>query len=164
MIFSSSWHHSHSINLKFNPFPVQNLNIVQKYIIFFVSSHFSPISTNWLTFVDIRWKLQIDKSQLQHEHINVKELRTQHLIQRASAMNLENKLICSKTIMNIQKIEQLINMWKIIKYLTLDTFNSSLQTIDIPVDKVINWRYIRKTQLIMYCHWRPIDHGASYRG
>ena len=54
--------------------------------------------------------------------------------------------------MNIQKIEQLINMWKIIKYLTLDTFNSSLQTIDIPVDKVINWRYKRKTQLIMYCH------------
>lgn len=59
-------------------------------------------------------------------------------------MNLENKITCSKTIINIHKIEQVINMWQRIKYLILDKNSSSQQIIDIPVDKTINWNYIKQ--------------------
>ena len=47
-------------------------------------------------------------------------------MQRASAMSLQNKITSSKTIINIQKIEQVITMWKKINYLTMNTNDSTL--------------------------------------
>ena len=60
------------------------------------------------------------KLQLQNNNINAKELRTQYLMQRKTAMNLENKITCYKTITNMLKIKEVINMWQKIKYITLD--------------------------------------------
>ena len=42
-----------------------------------------------------------------------------HLTRRASAMNIAKKATSEKTIINIQKIEQVISMWIKIKYLTI---------------------------------------------
>ena len=66
-------------------------------------------------------------------------------MQRVSAMNIANKLTSSSTIINIQKIEQVIIMWNKINYLTAVNKNSSLQTIDIPVDETIKWNDIKNT-------------------
>ena len=60
-------------------------------------------------------------------------------------MNIENKLTSSLTIINIQKIEQVIIMWNKINYVTTkNNKHSSLQTIDIPMDENINWNDIKK--------------------
>ena len=71
-------------------------------------------------------------------------------MQRASAMNIANKLTSSSTIINIQKIEQVIIMWNRINYLTADNKNSSLQTIDIPIDEIIKWNDIKKTPNLLF--------------
>ena len=76
-------------------------------------------------------------------------------------MNLENKLASSKPIINIQKIEQVIIVWKQIKNLTLENHkqiknltlenhNSSLQTIDIPADENIKWNNIKQTPNLQF--------------
>ena len=71
-------------------------------------------------------------------------------MQRTSAMNITNKLISSSTIINIQKIKQVIIMWKKINYLTIDNNKLFLQTIDIPVDQTINWNDIKKIPNLLF--------------
>ena len=71
-------------------------------------------------------------------------------MQRSSATNIANKLTSSSTIINIQNIEQVIIMWNKINYLTADNKNSSLQTIDIPVDETIKWNDINKTPNLVF--------------
>merc|ERR1711865_401610 len=56
----------------------------------------------------------------------------------------------SSTMINIQKIEQVIMMWNKINYLTADNKNSSLQTIDIPIDKTIKWNDIKQTPNLLF--------------
>ena len=41
-------------------------------------------------------------------------------------------------------------MWNKINYLTADNKNSSLQTIDIPVDETIKWNDINKTPNLVF--------------
>ena len=65
-------------------------------------------------------------------------------------MNIENKVSNSSTIINIQKIEQVILMWNKINYLTSDKTKSSIQTIDIPVDENINWNDIKKNPNLQF--------------
>ena len=65
-------------------------------------------------------------------------------MQRILAMNFENKLNCSKTIINIQKIKNTIKMWKNIRFLTGNFTNAQLQTLDIQVDKSIGWNDIKE--------------------
>ena len=115
----------------------------QKQIDFYLSSLSSPISIEWTNFANIKYKLSKAQSQLRKNKTNATELRTQHLIQRASAMNIANKMASSSTIINIQKIEQVIIMWNKINYLTADNKNLSLQTIDIPADETIKWNDIK---------------------
>ena len=88
-------------------------------------------------------KLRQAKSQLRKNKVDSKELRTKHLMQRASVMNIEDKLTSYSTIINIQTIKQVIIMWNKINYLTSDNKSASLQTIDIPVDENINLNYIK---------------------
>ena len=71
-------------------------------------------------------------------------------MQRASTMNIANKLTSSPTIITIQKIEQVIIMWNKINCLTADNKNSSLQTIDIPVGETIRWNDIKKTPNLLF--------------
>ena len=52
-------------------------------------------------------------------------------------MNLENKLISAKTILDIQKIQKNIIVWKNINVLTDNSTRTSLNTIDIPTNKEI---------------------------
>ena len=52
-------------------------------------------------------------------------------------MNLENKLISAKTILNIQKIQKIIIVWRNINVLTDNSTRTSLNTIDIPTNKEI---------------------------
>ena len=82
----------------------------QKQIDSYLSSLSSPISIEWTNFANIKYKLSRAQFQLRKNKTNVKELRTQHLMQRASAMNIANKLTSSSTIINIQTIEQVIIM------------------------------------------------------
>ena len=116
----------------------------QKQINFYLSSLSTPISIEWFNFAEIKRKLRQAKSTLRKHKTNEKELRTQHLLQRASAINIENKVTNSLTILNIQKIEQVILMWNKFNYLTSDNNKFSIQTIDIPVDENINWNDIKK--------------------
>lgn len=44
---------------------------------------------------------------------NAKKIRTNRLIQRASAMNTENKSNEAKTMLNIERIENVIQIWRI---------------------------------------------------
>ena len=71
-------------------------------------------------------------------------------MQRASAMKIANKLTSPSTIINIQKIEQVIIMLNKINYLTADNKNSLLQTIDIPIDETIKWNDIKNTQNLLF--------------
>ena len=71
-------------------------------------------------------------------------------MQKASTMNIANKMTSSSTIINIQKIEQVIIMWNKINYLTADNKNSSVQTIDIPIDKTIKWNDIKQTPNLLF--------------
>ena len=55
-------------------------------------------------------------------------------MKRASAMNIANKSPSEKTIINIQKIEQVIAMWRKIKYLTVTSARKNFKKIDIPIN------------------------------
>ena len=52
-------------------------------------------------------------------------------------MNLENKLISAKTILNIQKIQKIIIVWRNINVFKDNSTRTSLNTIDIPTNKEI---------------------------
>ena len=121
----------------------------QKQIDFYLSSLSSKISIEWTTFAYIKYNLSRSQPKLRKNKQNAKELRTKHVMQQVSAMNIANKLTSSSTIINIQKIEQVIIMWNKINYLTAVNKNSSLQTIDIPVDETIKWNDIKKH--LTYC-------------
>ena len=58
-------------------------------------------------------------------------------MKRASVMNIANKLSSEKKIFNIQKIEQVIAMWRKIKYLTVTSARTNLKIIDIPTDTLV---------------------------
>ena len=48
---------------------------------------------------------------------NASELRNKHLTERTSAHNIKSSSMSSKTIINTQRIEKVILIWKQIKYL-----------------------------------------------
>ena len=101
------------------------------------------INLKWETS-DIFTKLKKIKREHQLIQENVIEIRINHLSQRATVLELLNKQKASKTTINIQKIEKIIKMRKIINYLTSDTNQNNLQTIDISTDRIIGWNEIKK--------------------
>ena len=96
-----------------------------------------PIDTNWKQSSDIKLHLNQAVKRLKKVKISTVEERTNHLIKRATAMNLENKLPSAKTILNIQKMEKMIIVSKTIKYLPSNSTRTSLKTKDIPKNKEI---------------------------
>ena len=67
-------------------------------------------------------------------------------MKRASAMNIANKYSPEKTILNIQKIEQAIAMWRKIKYLTVTSARTNLKTNNIPTDASVKGNDIKSTK------------------
>ena len=66
----------------------------------------TPINTHWINIGDIKRYLINANRNLKIIRSKVTDLRTQHLLQRASAMNLEIKNHSSKTTINIQKLKE----------------------------------------------------------
>ena len=62
-------------------------------------------------------KLKRAKSKLLSIREKTTEIRINNLLQRTSAMKLINKQKEPKTVINIQKIERTLKMWKIINLL-----------------------------------------------
>ena len=55
------------------------------------------------------------------------ELRNIHLMKRASAINIANKSSSEKIILNIQKIEHIIAIWRKIKYLVVTSARTNFK-------------------------------------
>ena len=88
--------------------------------------------------------------QLKQAHYNIRQIRqdvaqirTNHLLQRSSAMDIENNETAKNTIININKIEQTMKMWKIIQFTTSKKTANSIQTIEIPTYPSISWNDIK---------------------
>ena len=75
-------------------------------------------------------------------------------MKRASVMNIANKSSSEKTILNIQKIEQVIAMWRKIKYLTVTSARKKLKIIDLPTNTSVQWNDIKS---IKNLHFKTID-------
>ena len=63
---------------------------------------------------------------------------------------MQKKTTSEKTIINIQKIEQVISMWIKIKYLTITSERTNLKTIDIPTDTSVQWNDIKATKNLQF--------------
>ena len=122
----------------------------QSQLKFLLQSMSSPIDTSWIDPADIQRNLRKAYRNLQQVRSNATKLRINHLLQRASAMNLANKSVSSKTIINIQKIEKTIKMWKKIRFLTGSITNAQLQTLDIPEDESIGWNEIKERKNLQF--------------
>ena len=108
------------------------------------------INLEWKNPSDIFHHLKL----AQHHLIQIKkessQLRTNYLLQRASAMDIANNTTARNTIININKIEQIIKMWKVIQYTTSIKSNSSIQTIDVPIDTSIPWNNIKGKKNVLF--------------
>ena len=58
-------------------------------------------------------------------------------------MEIANNKTARNTIININKIEIIIKVWKVIQFTTSTKTNSSIQTIHIPNDTSIPWNNIK---------------------
>ena len=63
-------------------------------------------------------------------------------------LKIERKM--KKAIINLQRIEQTIMMWRTINYLTRKEDESSLQTIDILEDRSIKWNDIKNYKGLIF--------------
>ena len=95
------------------------------------------INIQWRSPSEIFHNISKARKQLKLIRRNDKKARKHHLLNRASAANLENRKQDEKTILNLQCIEQTIMMWRTINYLTRKEDEASSQTIDIPEDSSI---------------------------
>ena len=110
----------------------------------------TTIDLTWKTPSNIFHQLKIAKCNLIQIRKESTKLRTNNLIQRASAMDIANNKAARNTITNIKKIEQIIKMWKIIQFTKSKRTNSSIQTIDIPTDSSIPWNNIKGTKNVVF--------------
>ena len=65
-------------------------------------------------------------------------------------MDIANNTTARNTIININKIEQIIKMWKVIQFTTSTKSNSSIQTIDVPTDTSIPWNNIKGKKNVLF--------------
>ena len=90
--------------------PTQNEYIItQKYYIH---------TTKCENPADLFNKLKIAKHNLIQIRKESTQLRTNYIIQRVSAIDIENNKTVRNTIRNINKIEQIIKLWKVIQFTT----------------------------------------------
>ena len=99
---------------------------------------------------EINYQIKMATRNLKEISKLASSIRTQHLVERASALNIRNRSSSAQTIINIQKIEQVIKMWRTIKYVTINKNNASLKTVDIPVDGIIKWSDIKKDKSLKF--------------
>ena len=132
----------------------------QSQLKFLLESMSSPIDTSWIDPTNIQRNLRNAYRNLQQVRSNATNLIINHLLQRASTMNLENKSVSSKTIINIQKIEKTIKIWKQIRFLTGNITHVQVQTLDIPEDESIGWNDIKEQRNLLF---KTIDPSRSNR-
>ena len=65
-------------------------------------------------------------------------------------MDIANNKAARNTIMNINQIEQIIQIWKVIQFTTSKKTNSSIQTIDILTDTSIPWNDIKDKNNVVF--------------
>ena len=65
-------------------------------------------------------------------------------------MDIANNKAAKNTITNINKIEIIIKMGKVIQLTTSKRTNSSIQTIDIPTDSSIPWNIIKGRKNVVF--------------
>ena len=97
----------------------------------------SKLDITWKQISDINYQIKMATKTLKEISKSAASIRTQHLAEKASALNIRNQSSSAQTIINIQKIEQVIKIWRTIKYVTINKNNASLKTVDIPVDGTI---------------------------
>ena len=110
----------------------------------------SKLDITWKTLLDINYQIKMAKRNLKEIRKSASWIRTQHLTERSPALNIRNRSSSAQTIINIQKIEQVIKMWKTIKYVTINKNNASLKIVDIPVDGTIKWSDIKKDKSLKF--------------
>ena len=113
------------------------------------SSMYSISDITWDNISDINSKLKIATRNLRNIRKSVASIQTQHIVERASALNIRNKSSSVKTIINI-KIEQVIKIWRTIKYVMVNKQNASLKTIDILADDTVKWNDVNKDKSLKF--------------
>ena len=108
------------------------------------------INLDWQHPSDIFHHLKLAQHNLIQIRKESSQLRTNYLLQRASAMDVSNNTTARNTIININKIEQIIKMWRVIQYTTSIKSNSSIQTIDVPTDTSIPWNNIKGNKNVIF--------------
>ena len=108
------------------------------------NSMYSKLDIIWEHISNINYKLRNVTRNLRNISKSAASIQTQHLVERTSVLNIRNKSSSTQTIINIQKIEQVIKMWRTIKYVMVNKQNTSLKTINIPVDGTVKWSNIKK--------------------
>ena len=110
----------------------------------------SKLDIIWKTVSDINYQIQMVARNLKEIDKSASSIRTQHLVKRASAFNIRNRSSSAQKIINIQKLEQVIKMWRAIKYVTININNTYLKTVDISVDGIIKWSDIKKDKSLKF--------------
>ena len=109
-----------------------------------------PADINWQDTAETKINLRRAVTKLRQIQQEAAELRNQHISTRASIVNIAKKSSFEKIILNIQKIEHIIKMWKRIKYITSNEKKSYIQTINIPCDETIKWNDIKKAKQLRF--------------
>ena len=78
------------------------------------------------------------------------QIRSNHLLKKASAVEIENNKTAKNTIININRIEKTIKMWKIIQFTTSKKTTNSIQIIDIPTDLSISLNDIKGNKNVTF--------------
>ena len=81
---------------------------------------------------------------------NADNLRTQHLAERATAFNIINNSSSKKNNNQHIKVEQIIKMWRIIKFLLFLKQKVSIKTVDVTVDNTIDCNTMKKNKELKF--------------
>ena len=103
---------------------------------------------------DIFLQLKQTQHNLRQIRRDVAQIRTNHLLQRASTMEIENNKIAKNTMINIKQIEQTIKMWTVIQFTTSKKTANSIQTINISTDSSISWNDVKGKKDVKF---KPIN-------
>ena len=110
----------------------------------------SPIGIQWKSYNVVVTKLNNARRHLRQVRRNVRDIRNQDLIGRASAANVAERKNDVQLMITLKRFEQTIRMWKSITFLTKNKTKVSLNTIDVPEDSTIYWNDIAKNKSLNF--------------
>ena len=74
----------------------------------------------WENISNINYKLRNVTRNLRNISKSAASIKPQHLVERNPVLNIRNKSSSTQTIINIKKIEQVMKMWRTIKYVMVN--------------------------------------------